>query len=282
MGQYKVPQNVESEDKILGPLTIKQFIYIIIAFGWGLIIWRIFANALPVAIVLILPVSGIFLALGLVQREGQSFENYFVAMVRYFFMPRQTIWMKELETVSAVRAPKKKKDDGVTEKRSPEEIRGSLKRLASMIDTQGQFKKGAELQLADDQNQAAQISQRIAGPRNDSLEQHINNMVQANDDVLDPTSERASSVGTLLQNVEQDVRAQARATMQQSIQQPGQTPANPPPDQTSPPPTTSQTPAQNDILKMATQSGNISVSQLASQANRHLVLEEGHAVQISR
>ncbi len=231
---------------------------------------------------LILPVSGIFLALGLVQREGQSFENYFVAMVRYFFMPRQMIWMKELETVQVVRVPKEKKDDVITKKRTPDEIRGSLKRLALMIDTQGQFKKGAELQLADDQNQAVQISQRITGPRNDSLEQHINSMAQTSDDVLDLASDRASNVGTLLQNVEQDVRAQARATMQESLQRPAQSQQNLPVNQTPTIPATSQTPAQNDILKMAMRSGNISVSQLASQANRHLILEEGRAVQISR
>ena len=35
MGQYKVPQNVEAEDKILGPLTFKQFIYALMGFGWA-------------------------------------------------------------------------------------------------------------------------------------------------------------------------------------------------------------------------------------------------------
>ena len=41
MGQYKVPQNVETEDKILGPLSVKQFIYVIIALMWAFLMWRI-------------------------------------------------------------------------------------------------------------------------------------------------------------------------------------------------------------------------------------------------
>ena len=31
MAFYKVPQNVESEDKLLGPLSFRQFIYAIVA-----------------------------------------------------------------------------------------------------------------------------------------------------------------------------------------------------------------------------------------------------------
>lgn len=279
MGQYKVPQNVETEDKILGPLTIKQFIYVIIALAWGFIMWRIFSAAIPIAVLTILPVSGVFLALGLIQREGQSFENYFVAMVRYFFVPRMLVWTKEPEMVQAIKAPKKKVDTGPTYRRSPDEIRGALKKLATVIDTHGQFQKGETLQLADDQNEAAEISKRIAGPQNQSLEQHINNMAQASDDILDPNSARAGSVGNLLQNVEQDVRAQARATMEKDLLKSDRKTADLIPTNVQ---ATSHTHAQDAILKMAMQSGGISVSQLAQQANRHLALEEGKAVKIEQ
>ena len=33
MAQYKVPQDVEAEDKLLGPFTFRQFIYLMIAGG---------------------------------------------------------------------------------------------------------------------------------------------------------------------------------------------------------------------------------------------------------
>ena len=278
MAQYKVPQNVETEDKILGPLTIKQFIYVIIAVAWGFIMWRLFSAALPIAVLLIAPVSGVFLALGLIQREGQSFENYFVAMVRFLFVPRQLLWLKEPESHQVIRAPKRKTDNTPIQRRSPDEIRGALKKLATVIDTHGQFQKGDNLQLADDQNQAAEISRRINAPRSESLEQHINAMAQASDDILDPNSARAGSVGHLLQNVEQDVRAQARAEMEKGLKHSDNSANTVEMSSQS----TSHNQAQNDILKMAMQSGNISVQQLASQANRRMTLDEGQAVKISR
>ena len=35
MAVYKVPQDVEAEDKLLGPFSFKQFIFLLIA-GWGI------------------------------------------------------------------------------------------------------------------------------------------------------------------------------------------------------------------------------------------------------
>lgn len=33
MAQYKVPQDVEADDKLLGPFSFRQFIYLLIAGG---------------------------------------------------------------------------------------------------------------------------------------------------------------------------------------------------------------------------------------------------------
>ena len=33
MAQYKVPQDVEAEDKLLGPFTFRQFVYLMIIGG---------------------------------------------------------------------------------------------------------------------------------------------------------------------------------------------------------------------------------------------------------
>ena len=35
MGQYRVPQDVEAEDKILGPFSFRQFVYLMIGVGTG-------------------------------------------------------------------------------------------------------------------------------------------------------------------------------------------------------------------------------------------------------
>ena len=70
MAVYKVPQDVEAEDKLIGPFSFRQFIYLIIALiaialGWGLS--QLF---IPLAIIP-LPIVVFFGALALPLRKDQ-------------------------------------------------------------------------------------------------------------------------------------------------------------------------------------------------------------------
>src|SRR5487761_2165005 len=69
--QYQVPQFIEVEDKIFGPLTLKQFIYL--AGGAGLCL--MFFTLLPIynALIFMLPVAGFALALAFYQVNGRPF-----------------------------------------------------------------------------------------------------------------------------------------------------------------------------------------------------------------
>lgn len=58
MAQYQVPQFIEVEDKIFGPLTLKQFIYLAGAGGLALI----FFTLLP--LILALPLAGVAAGIG--------------------------------------------------------------------------------------------------------------------------------------------------------------------------------------------------------------------------
>jgi len=90
--QYQVPQFIEVEDKIVGPLTIKQFLYLAAAFLVGLfsffilkfIIWLIFT----------ILVSGIALAFAFVKYNGQPLSSLLRSMFNYFWKPRRYIWQK--------------------------------------------------------------------------------------------------------------------------------------------------------------------------------------------
>ena len=35
MAEHKVPQDVEAEDKLLGPFSFRQFLYLLVALGAG-------------------------------------------------------------------------------------------------------------------------------------------------------------------------------------------------------------------------------------------------------
>jgi hypothetical protein len=82
--QFQVPQFIEVEDKIFGPLTFKQFVYVGGGVGAAYIIYRI----LPIYLAgpLILGVGGLAAALAFFQYNGRPFilslENGFFFLVR--------------------------------------------------------------------------------------------------------------------------------------------------------------------------------------------------------
>jgi hypothetical protein len=92
MGQYKVPQNVEAEDKILGPFSARQFVYLLIAaLTGGLIWWAASSPAWPL-LFLPLPFCLLSLALALPLRKDQPMETYLLAIIKYILLPKKRIW----------------------------------------------------------------------------------------------------------------------------------------------------------------------------------------------
>lgn len=69
--QFQVPQFIEVEDKIFGPLTFKQFVYIAGGFGLAYLVWR--ALPLYVAAPLVMGSIGLGAALAFAQWNGRSF-----------------------------------------------------------------------------------------------------------------------------------------------------------------------------------------------------------------
>lgn len=82
--QFQVPQFIEVEDKIFGPLTFKQFVYVAGGLGAAYLLWR----ALPIYLAgpLILGVGGLAAALAFLQWNGRPFitalENGFYYLIR--------------------------------------------------------------------------------------------------------------------------------------------------------------------------------------------------------
>jgi hypothetical protein len=276
MSQYKVPQNVEAEDTILGPLTIKQFIYVIIALGWGFICWRVLAVAPPIAILAMLPITGPLLALGLIRREGQSFETYFIAMIRFAIVPRRRSWLKDQSKV-VVREETKKPEVEDVKMPSATEVRGELRKLATIVDTRGRMPKGEELQAADANVVGSALSQRVVTPEATQVASEIiaNKVSAPRNDMLDmQRNPKAVAVGEMLTTSGADVRAQAIANMQKAATAAPNQPGN----QAQAP---SQPSTQNAILQRAAESsGVVSVQQLADQVGRQNVLQQGQSAQV--
>lgn len=88
--QYRVPQNIDQEDKILGPMTFVQLIYALIG---GALLLVLFATlSLPVFILLSVPILALTIAFALIKVQDQPFSRFFMSLLIYLKQPKHRIW----------------------------------------------------------------------------------------------------------------------------------------------------------------------------------------------
>lgn len=105
MAVYKVAQDVEAEDKLIGPFSFRQFVYLIIVAIAGALAWGLSRLFLPLAIIP-LPIILFFGALALPLRKDQPMEIYLAAILSYYLKPRKRRWIPDgIEHLVEITAP---------------------------------------------------------------------------------------------------------------------------------------------------------------------------------
>ncbi|MEK7507643.1 MAG: PrgI family protein [Patescibacteria group bacterium] len=85
-----MPQFITSEDKIIGPLTIRQFIYVCIA---GIFCFALYFTVKPWLFVLLTVVfMGTALALGMMQISGRPLTHVIKAAFGFYWNPQLYLW----------------------------------------------------------------------------------------------------------------------------------------------------------------------------------------------
>lgn len=79
------------EDKVVGPLTLRQFGYILGAGGFSFIIWTFLPIKL-LAILLIVPVSALFLALAFLKINNRPFGDILESAFSYYTSAKIYTW----------------------------------------------------------------------------------------------------------------------------------------------------------------------------------------------
>lgn len=141
MAEHKVPQDVEAEDKLLGPFSFRQFLYLLVALGSGALAYFMGTLVLPLALIP-LPVAILFLVLALPLRKDQPMETYLAAMIHFYFSPNRRVWDADgQEALIEITNPRI--DDGPQVKDiGGAEAAQRLSFLAEVSDTQGWSTRG--------------------------------------------------------------------------------------------------------------------------------------------
>jgi len=89
--QFHVPQFIDVEDKIFGPLTFKQFVYLAGGVGLCVVVYAL----IPIAIIswpLMALIVGFSLALAFYQVNNKPFISLLQAAFQYITNPRLFLW----------------------------------------------------------------------------------------------------------------------------------------------------------------------------------------------
>ncbi|HEU4966801.1 MAG TPA: PrgI family protein [Candidatus Saccharimonadales bacterium] len=216
MATYKVIQDIEAEDKLVGPLSLKQFIYACMAAVSGYLGFISFAKGAAYLLILFLPVTifGGFFAFP--WGRDQPTELWALAKIRFFLKPRRRIWdqsgVKELVTVTAP----KKIERVLTNNLSQTQVESRLTALASTLDSRGWAIKNVNINLdAGNTSPGVTDSDRLVGPS--SMPQQVSQVdVTAGDDMLDErNNSRAFQLSQLMNNTEQNNRERLIQQMRQ-------------------------------------------------------------------
>ena len=93
--QFQIPQFIEVEDKIVGPLTLRQFLYLAGAGGFSFILFFLLQFWLWLIITVILGAAGVSAAF--IKYNGRPLPKIAWQAFGFFWRPRLYVWQREQE-----------------------------------------------------------------------------------------------------------------------------------------------------------------------------------------
>jgi len=220
MATYKVIQDIEAEDKLIGPLSLRQFIYAIVMLAILFVGYTI--ATIPTVIYLQLGFALPFLfpamLFGFLASpfgHDQTSEVWLLAKIRFILKPRIRIWdqngMKELVTILVPKKIERIYTDGMTQM----EVKSRLKALANTIDSRGWAVKNADVNIYSPPSYLAgqTSSDRLVSPMATTQEVPLFNEASFVDVLDEQNSVTAQNYGQLVASSQNYHRQQAVSAM---------------------------------------------------------------------
>lgn len=144
--QFIVPQFIDVEDKILGPLSVRQFIFFLVGAALIYIDYELMYQLARnfwfflISAILIFGLTGIF---AFFKVNGRPFHWFLLAMIVNLRDPKLRIWQKKISS-SELKRKKEKVETGPVIPLKPSVTQSQLQRLALIVDTGGAFAEEVE------------------------------------------------------------------------------------------------------------------------------------------
>lgn len=142
--EYKVPQNLDVEEKIIGPFTLKQFGFLV---GGVLLIYILYTILNPlfglaVVIIVNMPIAALTIAIVFVKVNERPFLTYLSFLIGYFRNPKTMKWqkaskLKDFGTMVKTTNEEKEKQKEIAKLARSGVVKSRLSELALTLDTKG-------------------------------------------------------------------------------------------------------------------------------------------------
>lgn len=188
MATHMVPQDVEAEDKLVGFLSLKQFIMTVLGIGFGYLTFFFFTKIHPIAALIWLPPTLVFFVLGLYQRKDQPIEVFLASALTFYFKPRKRKWDQEGHEDQVIITAPPVVEHHYTKDFTGSEAASRLQNLSTMMDSRGWASK----RHADWQNPqlatAAESENRLVQPAEAPGQMALQQTYMQPADVMDESS----------------------------------------------------------------------------------------------
>ena len=139
MQQFVIPQFIDVEDKIIGPITTRQFIILL-----GVTIVLFIAYKLLTFVYFLafgIPVFGLGIVLAFIKVNGQPFHFFLLNLIQTMRRPKLRVWNKE-STIDELRQFLKKEEVKIIPPRPIKErmVATKLAELSLIVNTGGVYK----------------------------------------------------------------------------------------------------------------------------------------------
>jgi hypothetical protein len=129
--QYKVPQNIDMQDRVIGPLTMVQFLYAVFGGGFAYISFSSFPS--PINILAAFLIAAFTACIIFVKINERPFLSFLGNLISFSMTPRFRVWSKSTTPfkVDVYANPNNQKKTIINEKHISKE---DLSKLAETID----------------------------------------------------------------------------------------------------------------------------------------------------
>lgn len=224
MATYKVLQDIEAEDKLVGPLTLRQFIYGMAGAGFGYLAFFVISKGAAFMAIIFIPLAVIGIFFAWPWSRDQPTEIWALAKIRFLIKPRIRIWdqsgVRELVTITAPKQIERILTNGL----SQIEVKSRLRALGDTLDSRGWAIKNVNVSMV------GQGGIMMADPSSDRLvstssfpQQVDSSDVRASDDMLDVRN------NPVAQQFDTMIAASAKAHRQQIMDKMNETAVTPTP-----------------------------------------------------